>query len=301
MPCRDAIGAVWGPTLWGRTAGLDASTPVQVSTGDVLDQVPISWVTSMPIPVAAHNGYGPHRWPTCTPTELVWPWMWLPPRLARPQVWESTSHAPGLEPVDVWQTRVALELGNAGLFDPDIGWVDVLATMAGIDVDDPGDADRVRDWLSGVADPQLDEVGDTFNQRFLPEDMNDPTWAVDEATVLSLIPARPSDPCGPMVLAGAHQCAAALLEVVTSRASLPIADATMVADLGGCLPGQTSAAHHEWARIGADLRDAPDDPWTVAHAMGAATQALHTVMDDTRHALPFVSARFGLDGLITPA
>lgn len=134
---------------------------------------------------------------------MMWlPLLWLPQRLIEraefqfvdgeilvidrhghftgdPQAIETPieGHPVSTETTDLWVIRVALELEAAGAYDPDSGtWLDVLDTV-GINVDEIDDARRVRRWLNGESDTDLDEL----NKGFMAVSTNDdesPSWAL---------------------------------------------------------------------------------------------------------------------------
>jgi len=294
MPCTDAVSALYGPIMWADRAGLNSDAQITLAPDREVDLVPTSWVTSFYVPVAPADGYGPRRWPGANPAQMVWPWMWLPPRLARPQVVDDGSSGLLVEPTDVWQTRVALELGAAGLVHPRLGWVDVLAEMAGVDVDDPADFQRVREWMDGGADSQLDELGDSFADQFLPVDASDPDWAVDEATLIAHIPLD-GDTRGPLVVAGAAAGATGLLALLDDP-GLSVADARVVAGLGPLIPCQSDDSLRAWRDIADAMGGTGDaDTFSVRMIIGRAMPLLDDLVRRAGPATAFLAQRFGLD------
>jgi hypothetical protein len=229
--------------------------------------------------------------------------MWLPPRLARPCLWDNSAGKEVLEPVDVWQTRVALELAAAGLFDPEKGWVDVLAEMAGINIDNEADYRRVESWMNGtIADPELDEVGPRFTQRYLPEDTDDPQWAVDEATVLTIIPVHEGDPRGPLVLLGVGGAAHHLLSIIDAFSAgvdgIDASDVASVLELGVCLPLQTTSQLSQWEDLSTRFNEADNEPWAVGVIVNAIRPLLTPLVDQARAVHPILAERFNLGGVV---
>lgn len=129
-------------------------------------------VVATPIPYYDAPG-PPRRWAGTTPEALWHPLFWLPER-----VWRRRTAGSQVEPDPVWAVRVCLEVQAAGLYEPDRGWVDVLAGY-GIDTADPDDMARVLTWLDGDPDPVLDGVDLSGS---LVDDRGD--WAADTATAL---------------------------------------------------------------------------------------------------------------------
>jgi hypothetical protein len=146
------------------------------------------------------------RYPGVRP-EVMWlPLLWLPERLAgrcRFQVVDGevfvidpalsgpnvlTKPAVGFEVFtetqDLWVVRVGLELEASGVYDRHTGtWFDVLA-HADLDVDDPSDLRRVRAWLDGSADADLDALDTGLEMDGIISDPDDPTWAVSSALAM---------------------------------------------------------------------------------------------------------------------
>lgn len=138
-------------------------------TGIAADQLTCSPLTAVPIPIADDPDQPPPgRWPGLTPEALWHPLLWLPARIAQP--------ADG-QPVSEWMVQVCYELEVCGLYDPDDGWVDVLAT-AGLTIDDPDVGDRVADWAAGGRDPLLDDID---LSDFFDPGGQDPGWSARAA------------------------------------------------------------------------------------------------------------------------
>lgn len=78
------------------------------------------------------------------------PFLWLPERLLARYELVADDGTTSLEGLDTWVCRLLLEALAAGWYDRPSGlWVDVLDAAG-------ADARRVRDWVSGAADPVLD-------------------------------------------------------------------------------------------------------------------------------------------------
>lgn len=149
-----------------------------------------------PLPVAKRTPSGGiGRWVTADPAFMWHPLMWLPQHLALRYRYRliddqhgGTSDDTDIESDSIWAIRVALELVNSGLYNPDDGtWVDVLA-LHGLDVENPVDQARVELWLKGSPDEVLDSIDLTDLVR-LP---GDPEWALRAAADLAevLVPAE---------------------------------------------------------------------------------------------------------------
>ncbi len=143
-------------------------------------------LVSVPLPVyAGRLDEGERRWPGTNPALMWHPLMWLPPHLAEPYllIEESDSFAEPverLESTDEWAIRVAIELTASGMYDPDTaGWVDVLA-LHDIDIEEPGQLDRIQDWLDGKDDRGLDKI--TLEPYVASTE--DQTWAVAVAAAM---------------------------------------------------------------------------------------------------------------------
>ena len=295
MPCRDAATAAYGAHAWADQAGLDADEQLPQPDGSTIDLVPTSWVTVMPLPVARTDRYGPARWPGCDPLELVWPWMWLPARLARPARHRFADDQVVMEPVEVWQARVALEMAAAGLFDRVNGWVDPLMACAGTNVDDPDGYRRVANWMSGDRDTQLDELGDYFAETFLPPYSDEPDWAADEAAWMVWAPGAAGHPAGPMLCHAAAVAAQSLLDILDDPQS-PVEAVRLILDIGPAIPGQTSFTEWEQARERFDPAQ-HTDPWSAKMAIDPARDALERIVGTGRAAGALLESRYSAGGL----
>ena len=134
------------------------------------DQVFSAPVVATPIPRYAEQVAG-RRWAGVAPEALWHPLFWLPERVWRRRVIEDL-----VEPEQVWAVRVCLEVQAAELYDPDLGWFDVLAET-GIRTGDSDDMVRVLAWLNGAGEPTLDDID--LEDRLLDDDGD---WAADTAS-----------------------------------------------------------------------------------------------------------------------
>jgi len=186
-------------------AALDYATSIE-ALGISPEHIVVSRMASIAIP---ENSGRPRdrsrrRFPG-TRADIMWlPLMWLPPRLAtkaRFQLVDGDAFAidpsfPGVTNVltkpakgfevytetdDLWALRLALELEAAGIYDTDSGtWFDTLAYI-GIDMDKPSDVARVRRWLDGNKDADLDMLDTGLEMDRIITDQNDPMWALSSA------------------------------------------------------------------------------------------------------------------------
>lgn len=146
------------------------------------------------------------RYPGTRPEAMWFPLLWLPQRLAtrsRFQIVDGEVFAidrsltgPNIlskpaagfevytETQDLWVVRVALEMEESGVYDTETGtWFDVLAHV-GIDIDNHVDVDRVRRWLSGDVDNDLDLLDTGLEMDRIITDPDDPTWALSSALAI---------------------------------------------------------------------------------------------------------------------
>ncbi|MCA5892327.1 hypothetical protein LEP48_03045 [Isoptericola sp. NEAU-Y5] len=193
--------------LWRAFSGLDEHALL------------LSPLSATPLPMPWTVPDGRRRWPELRPEAMWHPLLWLPARLSAPAVRrDPLTGAPEGETYDEWATRVVLEMTESSpvvvddrpwvllhdpgrehvvrpagpqddrlvpLFDPATGtWLDVLSTV-GLDVDEPGDVARVRDWLDGGTDADLDGID---LDRFLHAAGRNPEWARDRAARPLLAP-----------------------------------------------------------------------------------------------------------------
>lgn len=142
-------------------------------TGIPVDDLACSPLTAAPVPFTSRPDASPRdRWAGLAPEALWHPLLWLPSRLATPAGFDNHPAESG-EAVQAWMVQTCLELEACGLYDPDQGWMDVLAT-AGLDIDDPDTVDRVAGWLAGDSDDILDRID---LADFFDPDGADPDWS----------------------------------------------------------------------------------------------------------------------------
>lgn len=98
------------------------------------------------------------RFPAGTRADALWhPLLWLPPGVAARRTVDR-GNGPRPEYDDGYAIRVAVTLIGSALFDPEDGtWTDVLS-LAGLDGSRSDHAGRIRAWLDGGDDPDLDRI-----------------------------------------------------------------------------------------------------------------------------------------------
>lgn len=129
-------------------------------SGVAVSDLVVSRIGAFPVPVKAAGGT-PQDYPELN-AELAWhPVFWLPPEMTLRATLTDDDGTIWIETDDEWATRVLLTLELAKIYDPETGWIDMLA-IAGIDLSVPADAARFETWMAGGADEILDalEVGD---------------------------------------------------------------------------------------------------------------------------------------------
>lgn len=157
LACTSAYDLAVGYSEFAEASGLDD------------DQLFSDPVVATPLPLYRESA-APRRWSHLALEALWHPLFWLPDQLAHRRQLYGTA-----EPDEEWAVRVCLELEAAGLYQPDRGWLDVLAAH-GIRTEDSADVARVRVWLTGQPDPVLDTV-DLANFLVAGDD----DWALDTA------------------------------------------------------------------------------------------------------------------------
>lgn len=133
------------------------------ATGVSYESLVHSPLVSIPVPVYPDGGFTDlPRWEGTRP-EMMWhPLMWLPEWVYTRQVADPETSR--LENDDEYAVRIALDLAETEMYDAASGtWLDVLA-LAGLDVDDPSDLQRVRAWLAGAPDRLLEELHDEVDE-----------------------------------------------------------------------------------------------------------------------------------------
>lgn len=151
--------------------------------GVMPDTALVSPMSSVPLPIYPPNwGPGRKRWEGTRPEAMWHPLMWLPPRLAGRYSMVGSDGEPMVESDDLWAVRIAYELMVSGLYEEESGtWLDVLSTI-GLNIDEPGDLARVRAWLDGGEDRDLDRLDLTPLLDAVAEQQGDPDWAMSTAT-----------------------------------------------------------------------------------------------------------------------
>lgn len=145
-------------------------------TGIPASALATSPLCSIPLPVYPETFDGPRRWSTVRPEAMWHPLLWMPARLA--DRYQMSDDPKDLEDDDLWSVRVALELSASGLYDDESGtWVDVLS-LVGVDLEDPADMERVRRWMAGEPDADLDSIN---LSSFIDLPGEDVDWAASTA------------------------------------------------------------------------------------------------------------------------
>ena len=152
-------------------------------TGLPEGRVSDSPLCAVPLPLYTEDLEGRPRQFSDVPASLLWhPLFWLPPRVSGkysvPTLDGDDSYP---ESDDLRSARIAYELSASGLYDPDQGWVDILAA-AGLDIEDDIDLARVVEWQEGAPDEILDAID--LEPYLLRKE--DPHWALGVA--LPLLP-----------------------------------------------------------------------------------------------------------------
>jgi hypothetical protein len=138
-------------------------------------------LVTVPMPVF-NKASGPRGWPENLNPEMLWhPLFWLPPRVAlRYRFEDAEAGDGGIESEDEWVVRVGLELTLSNLYDPADGtWLDILSVI-GLDSEDAATHNRLRFWLQGIEDADLDSI-DLSVLTDLPAT---PHWALESAAEL---------------------------------------------------------------------------------------------------------------------
>ncbi len=128
------------------------------ATGLSTDDVVCSASSTIPLPLYPSAWPdGLRFWAGIDPSVMWHPIFWLPPYLARrAMVDDGIGAVP--ETDELWAARVMVELTRNGLYrEHDGTWVDVLA-LSGLDVADAGVRGRIRSWIEGGDDTDLDAI-----------------------------------------------------------------------------------------------------------------------------------------------
>ena len=136
-------------------------------------------------------------WPGVRPDAAWLPLLWLPPHLAERKSYavgdDGLAHAvtsAGSGAIEVrkeseeeWAVRVALELTASGFYDAETGtFVDVM-DFIGIDVDTTEGQERLRAWLAGGRDDDLDLFATGLELEGHLKSTTEPDWALNEVIV----------------------------------------------------------------------------------------------------------------------
>lgn len=117
----------------------------------------MSRVGAVPVPVPDSPGGGPRAFEGLNPASAWLPLFWLPEHLTRRVMIQEEDDSVRFEDDDEWAVRVLLALDLAGIYDPENGWFDVLAS-AGLDVNDPEHLARIQAWLDGGDDAEISRI-----------------------------------------------------------------------------------------------------------------------------------------------
>lgn len=145
-------------------------------SGLPMNRIITSKMCSVPIPLYVDASSAPtgRQFPADTNPHLMWhPLFWLPASLANHLSYRDADGETQTETDDQWSARVALTLGTSGVYDIENGhWLDMLSVV-GLDIEDEMVIDRIKDWLEGSEDPDLDRI-DLSAFTDLPDQ---PYWA----------------------------------------------------------------------------------------------------------------------------
>lgn len=165
---RSALEVFLRHTEWTEATGLDST------------RATFNPLCSVPLPLYDVPEPGVRQFANVNP-ELMWhPLFWLPNRVAAryniPTLVEGVTEP---ESDAIRSVRIALELGQSGLYDRETGWLDIMATV-GLDVENDADLGRIEEWLQGAPDELLDSID---LDLYLKLD-GDPYWALNAAVAL---------------------------------------------------------------------------------------------------------------------
>lgn len=160
----DPIGRLYSFTQFAEDTGLH---PENI-TMDSVCAVPLPMITEDMNPARPYAHINP---------QMLWhPVFWLPERLMERQAYEDDNGATFIEDTRLWSLRVGLEMLSGLIYDPQGGWLDMME-LIGLDVRNPADLQRIRNWQRGAEDASLDSI----NLDELMKDEEDPTWALETA------------------------------------------------------------------------------------------------------------------------
>lgn len=125
-------------------------------TGLPLERIS-SGLASVPLIIAGTGGDA-HQFASVNPAFLWHPLFWLPDQVAFRQRWNNPAGGDLItEDLNIWHARVALQLNYSGLYNPELGWLDVLSVY-GLDITTPEVVAQVAAWLAGGEDEILDGI-----------------------------------------------------------------------------------------------------------------------------------------------
>ncbi|MPV50063.1 hypothetical protein GCG21_08600 [Pseudactinotalea sp. HY160] len=286
-------------------------TDTHLAPGDVM----AATIVATPLPDYSRIRQGRRRWEGLSPAMMWHPLMWLPERLALPyalidsDIDDPSIDSPGIDdpgaggsagvererlesPTEL-AIRVALELTSSGMYDPVTGgWVDVL-DLFGLDITTPAVQERVRAWLDGAPDEDLDRI----DLSGYIDNPDEPDWAVHVVAELfdDLIAATwhlvALDLAGALTtLDGATtEAILARLSTVTTIATSTIGDAVMGLDLSlgqrlsqitAALPAFTTGTADPQALLDGPVTDTATALRVVARAYRPALELLDSMREE---------------------
>lgn len=151
------------------------------ATGQGTDEYTANTLCAVPIPVYSQPAPGERRFKNVNPRVMWHPLFWLPERVGGSyRIASGPNGELEFESEAIRSIRIAMELSASGLYDQATGgWVDVMA-LAGINVENPNDIERIRTWQLGRPDQVLDSIDLT---KYLQVG-DSPNWALESALLL---------------------------------------------------------------------------------------------------------------------
>ena len=158
-------------------------------TGVPTSSLVTSRLCALPVPTGSIRS-----WPRVSAEATFLPLLWLPPHLAERKTYvigdDGLAHAVASaeagrsdvyeESEEEWAVRVALELSAAGFYDAESAtFLDVMA-LVGIDLDTDEGLERVRSWLGGASDDDLDLLATGLELEGHLRSATEPDWALNE-------------------------------------------------------------------------------------------------------------------------
>ncbi|MGP5048038.1 hypothetical protein [Glutamicibacter ardleyensis] len=155
---------------------LHALSQFAEDTGLPFENITMDSVCAVPLPMVTED-MDPDRPYAHVNPEMLWhPMFWLPTRLIERQAYEDDNGTTYIEDTRLWSLRVSLEMLSGLIYDHETGWLNMME-LVGLDVRNPADLRRIRNWQNGAEDESLDSI----NLDELMQDDNDPTWALETA------------------------------------------------------------------------------------------------------------------------